>query len=332
MDCTATAPTEQPDTTAADLVADMIRLATDMAPTRQRTTAFRSKNRKLATAATDILEAERPMTLRQLLYRLISAGELRNTRAEYSRLGSLMTRLREAGDIPRTWLVDHTRTTLKPSSWSGLADFSDSVRTCYRKDFWANMPDYVAIFVEKDAIAGTVQPVTEDNDVSLHVCRGYASISFAGEIADTWAEIEKPIFAYYLGDFDPSGFDLERDLREKLARYSGRYVVDHGDETESAETYNFVWQRLGVTEEDFQAHDLIRLPVKTADKRAAGFVRKYGTSCAEIDALPPSELRRRVSDAIDSHIDVKRWNRLLKVEQAERETLEQFVTSLRNPS
>ena len=310
MDCTATAPTEQPDITAADLVADMIRLAADMAPTRQRSSVFRSKNQKLATAATDTLEAERPMTLRQLLYRLISAGELRNT---------------------------HTRTTLKPSSWSGLADFSDSVRMCYRKDFWENMPHYVAIFVEKDAIAGTIQPVTEQNDVALHVCRGYASISFAGEIADTWAEIKKPIFAYYLGDFDPSGFDLERDLREKLDRYSGRSIWSYESGQEPTylgqnDSRQVSWVRLGVTEEDFEAHDLIRLPVKTKDKRAAGFVRKYGTSCAEIDALPPSELRRRVSDAIDSHIDVERWNRLLKVEQAERTTLEQFVTSLRNPS
>jgi hypothetical protein len=191
------------------------------------------------------------------------------------------------------------------------------------------MPAYVAVFVEKDAIASTVEPVTRRNDVALHVCRGYSSISFAGEIADVWAQIKKPIFAYYLGDFDPSGFDLERDLKEKLARYSDRFATDDGD---WADIDSFVWKRLGVTEEDFQAHDLIRLPVKTLDKRAAGFVRTYGTSCAEIDALPPSELRQRVTDAIDSHIDVERWNRLLKVEQAERETLAHFVTSLRNPS
>src|SRR3990172_4936749 len=93
------------------------------APPRQRSTVFRSKNRSLAKAAIEILEAERPMTLRQLFYRLVSAGHIRNKPTEYSRLGSLLTRLREVGDIPRTWLVDHTRTSLKPSSWSGLADF-----------------------------------------------------------------------------------------------------------------------------------------------------------------------------------------------------------------
>jgi hypothetical protein len=276
-------------------------------------TIFRTKNRTLADDAVAILTDERPMTLRQLYYRLVSAGGLRNAPAEYKRLGAVMTRIREAGTIPRTWLVDHTRSTLKPSSWSGLADFGDSVRECYRKDFWASMPHHVEIFVEKDAVAGTVQPVTNQNDVALRVCRGYSSISFAGEIADLWGQIEKPIFAYYLGDFDPSGFDLERDLRDKLERYSG---------------CSFTWQRLGVTEKDFTTHDLVRLPVKQSDKRAAGFIREYGSDCAEIDAIPPSELRRRVGEAIDRHIDVERWNRLINVENLERETLQRVVEGL----
>jgi hypothetical protein len=266
------------------------------------------------------------MTLRQLYYRLISAGEIRNDQREYKRLGTLMSRIREAGDIPRSWLVDHTRSTLKGSSWSGLEDFGDTVRTAYRKDFWASMPHHVEVFVEKDAVAGTVQPVTAENDVSLHVCRGYASISFAGEIADLWSRIEKPIFAYYLGDFDPSGFDLERDLCEKLQRYSGRYWLTHPD---SGDTDTFIWQRLGVTETDFVDHDLVRLPVKHSDNRSKGFIERYGDSCAEIDALPPSELRRRVAEAIDSHIDVERWNRLLTVEEAERATLLRLVDGLR---
>ena len=95
-----------------------------------------------------------------------------------------------------------------------------------------------------------------------------------------------------------------------------------------ADKDNFVWQRLGVAEDDFRDHDLIRLPVKQSDKRAAAFLRRYGNACAEIDALPPTELRRRVAAAIDSHIDVERWNRLLRVEAAERDTLRQFVDGL----
>jgi hypothetical protein len=301
-------------------------------------TEFRLKNQSLVLAATEILERERPMTLRQLYYRLISAGVLHNDQKEYKRLGNVMTRLREDGRVPRTWIVDHVRSTLKPSSWTGLADFADTVRDAYRKDFWASLPHHVEVFVEKDAVAGTIQPVTAEYDIALRVCRGYSSVSFAGEIADLWAKIKKPIFAYYVGDFDPSGFDLERDLREKLERYSGNKTVNHSgkpgwewldnDFGALGSHWNIgifnrwiLWSRLAIRETDFEEHDLIALPVKHTDNRAKSFIERHGRRCAEVDALPPSELRRRVEQAILSHVDEARWKRLVKVEKAEQETL-----------
>ena len=275
---------------------------------------FRSKNHALCREAVAILEREQPITLRGLLYQLISAGSLQNSKREYVRLGGVMTRLRESGDVPFTWIVDHIRATLKPSSWTGLANFGESVRQAYRKDLWASMPDHVEVFVEKDAIAGTIQPVTHEYDIALQVCRGYCSLSFAGEIASQWARIEKPIHAYYLGDFDPSGFDIERDLKEKLLRYSGR---------------DFYWTRLAVLETDFDEYGLIELPVKTDDKRAARFREEHGHRCAEVDAIAPTELRRRVREAIEAHIDADRWERLQQVERLEQETLAGFVEKLR---
>jgi hypothetical protein len=296
------------------------------------TPKFRSKNRALQVRAVEVLEQERPMTLRQLYYRLVSAGHLANRQPEYKRLGNLMTRLREAGDVPRTWIVDNVRSTLKPSSWSGLADFGESVRDCYRLDFWAGMDAHVEIFVEKDAVAGTVQPVTQRYDVALRVCRGYSSISFAGEIADLWTEVEKPVYAYYLGDFDPSGFDLERDLREKLERYSKRldcflrYDRDGAPRPDRAPDGNTtVWNRLAIRAGDFDQFGLVRLPVKEKDMRSAGFVARYGSDCAEVDALPPTELRRRVEEAIRSHINQARWEGLRLVEEAERRSLGRVV-------
>ncbi len=278
---------------------------------------FRARNQGLATAATEILTAEHPMTLRQLFYRCVSSGKLANMQSEYKRLGRVMTTLREYGNVPRTWLVDHLRQTIKPSSWSGLADFGSAVRDSYRKNFWAAQAVHLAIFVEKDAVAGTLQPVTEEYDVALHVCRGYASISFAGSIADEWAMIEKPIHAYYLGDFDPSGFDIERDLREKLSRYSG---VD------------FEWRRLAITIEDFDDYDLIRLPVKQTDRRTQKFIEAHGEACAELDALPPVELRRRVEDAILSHLDADEWSRLKQIEAVERNSINSFCDKWEKPN
>jgi hypothetical protein len=87
--------------------------------------------------------------------------------------------------------------------------------------------------------------------------------------------------------------------------------------------------RLGVRTVDFQEHDLIELPVKHSDARAAGFVNEHGHRCAEIDAIPPTELRRRVEAAIVSHIDPQAWERLKVVEAAEQQTLNTFVKKIR---
>ncbi len=286
---------------------------------------FRAKNKTLAAKAVEILAAERPMTLRQLFYRLISAGAMANSQPQYKRIGCIMTRLREANHVPLDWIVDHVRATLKPSSWTGLGDFGETIRTAYRKDFWAKMLVHVELFVEKDAIAGTIQPVTEEYDIRLHVCRGYSSVSFAGHIAELWKYIPKPIHCYYVGDFDPSGFDIERDLREKLARYSGRR--EKPPATCSGNRF-FSWTRLAVRLDDFAAHDLIRLPVKDKDNRSAGFRRTWGNDCAEVDALAPSELRRRVGDAVKAHIELKEWERLLEIETLEKKCLDNWVEGM----
>jgi len=275
-----------------------------------RAKMFRSKNRPVVDCAMRILEEEKPMTLRQLYYRVVSAGYLQNSQREYKRLGTIMTRLREAGEVPRTWMVDHTRRTLKPSSWTRLGDYGDTIRECYRKNFWASLDCCVEIIVEKDAVAGTLQPVTEKYDVALRVLRGYASVSFAGEIADEWANIEKPIFAYYLGDYDPSGWDIERDIRERIARYGAD---------------DFTWTRLAIQQCDFDEFDLIPLPVKTSDTRAVKFLEAHGGKCAELDALPPTELRRRVEEAILSHVDIEQWEQLQHIEDVERSSMNAYI-------
>jgi hypothetical protein len=267
-------------------------------------------------AAVEILEAGQPMTGRGLFYRMISAGHLPSTdKVHLKRLGRITTILREHGVVPFHWIVDGVRSTLKPSSWSGLADYSETVRRVYRKNYWASLPDYLHVFIEKDAMAGVLQPITYDYDVSLSVIRGYVSLSFAHEIATQWSQIEKPITAFYFGDFDPSGFDLERDLREKLEKYSGGC--------------SFEWVRLGVTEEDFDAFNLLRLTPKVKDRRTAAFRRAGYTGCAELDAIPATALRERLEEAICNHIPAAEWERLTAVEAAERKSVVAIMKRMR---
>jgi hypothetical protein len=132
------------------------------------------------------------------------------------------------------------------------------VSEAYRKDFWERLPVYVHVFCEKEAMAGMLTPTTRQYDVSLPIVRGFSGISYLHEAAAQWREIEKPIFAYYLGDFDPSGLDLERDIHEKLRRYAKR---------------DFAWKRLAVNLDDFSTFNLFPLTPKSKDTRTQALSR-----------------------------------------------------------
>ena len=276
---------------------------------------FRGKNLALAAVATEICHDEQPLTLRGLFYQVVSAGWLPSTdRKHYDRLGRLLCTLRETSVLPFEWIVDNMRQTVKPSSWSGLQDFTETVRNAYRKDFWEHIPNYVHVFCEKDAIAGVIQPVTYEFDVALSPCRGYASLSFVHEIARTFERIEKPIHCFYLGDWDASGMGIEEDLRGKLERYQPN---------------KFTWQRLGVLDSDFEELNLLELAPKESDRRTPAFVERYGSRCAEVDAIPASELRLRVRNAIEQFIPWDEWESLKRVEELERESFHAAFSQLR---
>jgi hypothetical protein len=313
---------------------------TDQSIEHVASVGFRGNNLALALVATNMLIEEQPITLRGLMYRVVSAGWLPSTdRKPYQKLLRIMVRLRESGIIPFEWIVHGIRSTIKPSSWSGIADFADTVRNAYRMDFRARLDTYVHIIAEKDAIAGVLSPVTEEYDVRLSPLRGYSSISFAHEIAAVWNRIQKPIFAYYLGDFDPSGFDLERDAYQKIKRYTRDahpWWYEPSDNDTSTWTGGcVVWRRLAVDEDDIANFDLLPLAVKATDTRARRFIEEHGDECAELDALPSSELRRRVRDAIESHIPQEEWAKLKDIERHERElfnsTIAQFGLSNSQP-
>ncbi|MEM9366386.1 MAG: hypothetical protein AAGD07_10340 [Planctomycetota bacterium] len=295
---------------------------------------LRGSSFELAAITAELALEHQPITLRGLFYRVVSTGFFPSTdQRYYSRLQRLVSTLRSEHLIPYSWIVDNLRSTIKPSSWSGLSDFADTVRNAYRLDFWASLDDCVHVFVEKDAMTGVIAPVTEEFDVPLSPVRGYVSDSFAHALGSQFAKIKKPIHCFYLGDFDPSGFDLERSLVDKLGIHSGKKFLFADDSSHIALAEDLAkttdlrgafvtWERLSLTEDDFETHNLIELEVKKTDTRASQFMREHGQRCAEVDALDPNVIRQRVREAITRYVPDKKWQRLQEVEFLERESWE----------
>lgn len=274
-----------------------------------------------AFALTVIAGRERPITLRGCFYRAVSAGVYPNTdERHYRQCGNILLKLRRIGRVDYEWIVDSTRRRLKPSSWSGLADYLDSVAACYRRDLWARQTDYIEFFVEKDAMAAVIEPVTEEYDVHLTVIRGMSSESMVWQVAQAWKPIDKPIYAYYLGDHDPAGLRIEEDLRKRISDLYGGFCT---------------WNRVAIGPEDFYRDDLLGFPIKGNRSQQAwqtlhaDYLERYGDRCVEVDAIPPQEIRDRLREIIEGHIDQDEWEHLKAHEYLEKETTRNFALAQR---
>jgi len=266
-----------------------------------------------ALVVAQVVTAQHPLTVRGVFYRVVSAGIYADTsNAYYRQCQQIVLKLRRHGLLPFEWIIDSTRRRLKPSSWSGLADYADTVAQAYRRDLWARQSDYVEIFCEKDAMAGVIEPVTHDFDVHLNVIRGQVSETFAYNIAAEWKRILKPIHAYYLGDHDPSGLEIEESLRTKLETFSERKIS---------------WKRLAVTRDQFRRRELLGFPVKdtVSARRRQRYIHSFGNRCVEVDALEPNEIRALVKTAIEGHIDEVEWRALQETERLEKESIRDLV-------
>ena len=85
---------------------------------------------------------------------------------------------------------------------------------------WDEQNAYVEIWLEKDALAGVLVDVTQKWDVPLMVTRGFASLSYLHEAAETIRDQNKPTYLYYFGDHDPSGVDIPRQVERRLREFA----------------------------------------------------------------------------------------------------------------
>ena len=105
----------------------------------------------------------------------------------------------------------------------------------------------------------------------------------------------------------------ERDIPERLARYGGNHIsirrisLVRGDCT-----------RLG-------RKPAFNVKEKSKDPRAPWFRKTYGQLCWELDAMDPNDLRSRVEEEINNHIEPEAWERCRVVDEAERKSLRHIL-------
>ncbi|MGA2637426.1 MAG: hypothetical protein ABSF11_06860 [Methylocella sp.] len=230
---------------------------------------------------------------------------------ETQKVSRLLVIARENGWIPWAWIVDETRAPERVSAWADLADYGETILRAYRRDFWDRQDERVEIWSEKGTVRGVIAAILDEFAVTFSVKHGFDSATSVHDVARQTEDLERPLRALYIGDWDPSGLCMsERDLPERLAAYGA----------------NVDLHRIALTQADVQNGDLpgFLLETKAKDPRHNWFKQNYGDECWELDALPPPLLRERVRAEILCFIDQDAWEHCARVENAERESLRKF--------
>ena len=278
-------------------------------------------------------EGVRP-TLRTIFYSLVSRNLIPNTKSSYKRLSSVLVKARKKGLFNWDFMEDRVRYaihhfedhTIPESTLSSLEkvckfklenlDLSNLLETVFgihriepKVGFWAEQPVVPEVWVEKDALATTLDNWLADLYVNIRVNRGYSSWTFIYENVRELREILKKhskIVILYCGDLDPSGIDIQRFINDAMAYF--------GLDSDVME-----FRRIAVTPEQVvlyglppRPEDAETLAKVNRDPRSKNYSYDYIVELDALVAFAPSEFRKLLRDAIMSYHDVRIYDHVQK--------------------
>ena len=233
------------------------------------------------------------LTLRQIYYQFVARGWSENTLRAYKALGSVIAEARMAGLIDWSAMEDRTRSlrglgsndTPEMAIWSAMAS--------YRRDLWENQPMRVEVWIEKDALIGVISGVCHDLDVDYFALRGYASHTSLHDAARRiirYNEEGQGVLILHMGDHDPEGMDITRDIEEKMHVFGADCEV----------------RRIALSMDQVNEFNPPPAPVKLSSSRSNGYIEEFGNQVWELDALEPAIMGQLIRDNVEPEIDQDR--------------------------
>ena len=253
------------------------------------------------------------LTLRQAYYQLVARGYIPNNERSYKNIGNLINDGRLAGLIDWTAITDRTRNLRGNSHWSNPSDVIASAKYSYLLNKWKGQPNYVEVWVEKDALVDIVGQACRPLDTPYFSCRGYTSQS------EMWSAAQRFIrqgdrenrIIIHLGDHDPSGIDMTRDIQERLTMFGANVHV----------------KRVALTMEQIETYNPPPNPAKMTDSRCWKYIENFGYESWELDALEPKMLTNLIVEQVTMYRDDEIYQEICDREDREKEELQMLVDS-----
>lgn len=272
------------------------------------------------------------LSLRQLYYQLVSRNIITNEERSYKNLGNLVSDARLAGFVDWDMIKDRGREMVSNPHWKDPANFIEVVAPQFRFDLWADQPNYVEVMVEKQALEGVLQPVCRSLDIPFTANKGYSSSSAMYEASKRYverAENGKQLYIVYLGDHDPSGIDMSRDVGSRLDLFV-KTATNRCDEIGPNELDAVEVKRVALNMDQIEELRPPENPAKITDSRANAYIQRFGHSSWELDAIEPRQLANLVTQAVTALMDVPLFKRNEKKQETGRKALLKFAKTYLN--
>lgn len=253
------------------------------------------------------------MTLRQLHYQFVSRDLYANIMENYNKLGTLVSDGRIAGALSWTAIEDRERNLRGLDHSESPADALQQARDAYRIDLWAGQPMRPEVWIEKNSLVASIAPVCQELRVNYFSTKGYNSQSEAWNAGRRFAGYyqrgQRPV-VFHLGDHDPSGIDMTRDNRERLALFAGTDVMV---------------VRLALNFDQILKYGPPPNPAKMTDSRAADYVERFGDESWELDALDPKVMWNLIRDAVLKLRNEELWGEALAQEATDLDAMDRMI-------
>ncbi|TET43044.1 MAG: hypothetical protein E3J60_01240 [Dehalococcoidia bacterium] len=254
------------------------------------------------------------LTLRQLYYQFVARGLIANTERDYKRIGNIVSDARRAGLIDWEAIEDRTRFLRRLSAWNHPKDILESARDSYRRDLWETQGLRYEVWIEKDALVGVIEPICKELHVPFFSCRGYVSDSemwSAGIRVQGHNRAGQNVIILHLGDHDPSGIDMTRDIRTRIELFS--------------ELGDFELKRIALTMEQIEEQSPPPNPAKVTDSRYESYASEYGDESWELDALEPRFISDLIQNAVFEERDIGLWQEAVDEMDTERNQIQDII-------
>lgn len=281
------------------------------------------------------------MTVRQMYYQMIARDlfpsswidteynrknglepTTKNTVKNYKRFGNIINDAKMAGLTDWDAIEDRTRAFIRRTRWDSAGQIVRSAADSFHMDMWVGQEYRVFVIVEKEALAGVLERPCHKYDVPLLAARGYPSGTVLREFAlsdlqpcfDKAGHSQTPIILH-LGDHDPSGMDMSRDMAERF------YTFITGKHGGGKRLNDEMFNRIALNIKQVKTLKLPPNPAKTTDARFNAYRDEHGVESWELDALEPDYLDKLVTANIVKHINISTWSKRSEYVEKQRKRI-----------